>query len=82
MDKKKALKYFKLASEQGDVDAQFHSGLMYIKGDGVEQDVGEALKIWELAAAPVRKKTGFSGFRVDHALRLLAFLFEKTIGDF
>ena len=29
-----------------------------------------------------RKTQGFLGFRADHALRLLAFLFEKSIADF
>ena len=33
--------------------------------------------------APESRKTqGFWGFRADHALCLLAFLFEKSIGDF
>ena len=29
-----------------------------------------------------QENPGFRGFRVDHALRLLAFLFENNIGDF
>jgi len=35
---KKAVKWYQLAGEQGDADAQFNLGLMYYKGQGVPQD--------------------------------------------
>ena len=51
MDKKKAIKYYKLAVEQGHAGAQYNGGRMYVLGDGVEHDLAEALKRFELAAA-------------------------------
>ena len=51
MDNKKALKYYTMASDQGDADAQNSLGFMYITGEGVERDSGEAQRFWELAAA-------------------------------
>ena len=51
MDKKKAFKYHSLASEQGDAKAQYNCGVMYYNGYGVERDVEEALRLFELAAA-------------------------------
>ena len=48
---KEAAKYFRLAAEQGDVNAQ--AMLAYIKyhgGEGVAQDYKEAIKWWRLAA--------------------------------
>jgi len=37
-------------AEQGDVDSQFHVGVMYDNGQGVPQDYQEAIR-WYLAAA-------------------------------
>ena len=51
MDKKKALKYYKMAGEQGHAEAQYFCGLMYITGKGAERDDEEAQRYWELAAA-------------------------------
>ena len=49
-DYKEALKWFRLAAEQGVTEAQFGLGLMYAHGRGVPQDVKEALKWYRLAA--------------------------------
>ena len=35
---KEASKWFRLAAEQGDADAQFNMGLVYAKGQGTPQD--------------------------------------------
>ena len=35
---KEASKWFRLAAEQGDADAQFNVGLVYAKGQGTSQD--------------------------------------------
>ena len=51
MDKSRALKYFTITAEQGHAEAQHNSGLMYYHGDAVERDVGEATRLWKLAAA-------------------------------
>ena len=51
MDKKNALKYYKLSAEQGNADAQNSCGVLYTTGEGVERDSREAQKFWELAAA-------------------------------
>ena len=47
---KKAFKWFKLAAEQGHVEAQHTVGEMYENGDGVEQSYKEAFK-WYLLSA-------------------------------
>ena len=51
-----AIKEFKVAAEQGNVDAQYNLGLMYAKGKGVTQDYKEAVK-WYLIAA----EQGYAG---------------------
>ena len=45
-----ALKWYTLAAEQGDADAQFNLGSMYRYGDGVSQDDKTAVKWYTLAA--------------------------------
>ena len=40
----------KTKAEQGDADAQFYLGFMYVKGQGVEQDFEEAVKWYRKAA--------------------------------
>ena len=45
-----ALKEWKPLAEQGDVDAQYHLGVMYDNGDGVSQDYKEAVRWYTLAA--------------------------------
>ena len=39
-----------VAAEQGDADAQFRLGFMYLEGRGVQQDDGEAVKLFGQAA--------------------------------
>ena len=45
-----SVKWYKLAAEAGDAEAQFCLGLMYYDGRGVEQDYAEAAKWYRLAA--------------------------------
>jgi uncharacterized protein len=49
-DYEEAIKWFKLAAEQGVVRAQYNLGLMYFHGNGVLKDDAEAFKWYELAA--------------------------------
>jgi len=46
-----AMKWWRLAAEQGSVDAQTNLGLVYLKGEDVAQNFLEAAKWWRLAAA-------------------------------
>ena len=45
-----ALKEWKPLAEQGNVDAQFNLGQMYLRGDGVSQDFKEAARWYTVAA--------------------------------
>ena len=47
MDKAAAL--LQEAADAGDAEAQFSLGLLYLMGRGVEQNLGEALKLFGLA---------------------------------
>ena len=58
-DYKEAVKWYKLAAEQGYANAQYNLGKMYAKGQGVIQDYKEALKWYKLAAAKGYKDAGF-----------------------
>ena len=49
-DDAEAVKWFRLAAEQGNASAQFNLALMYDKGQGVPQDYAEAVKWYRLAA--------------------------------
>ncbi|MCH8040748.1 MAG: sel1 repeat family protein [Nitrospinae bacterium] len=49
-DYQEAAKWFRLAAEQGDTEAQFNLGEMYHRGQGVPADDGEAIR-WYLLAA-------------------------------
>ena len=49
-DYREALKWYRLAADQGDADAQLNLGGMYARGEGVPQDYREALKWYRLAA--------------------------------
>ena len=40
-----------MASEQNYAESQFHLGLLYYNGEGVNQDIEEALKWYHKAAA-------------------------------
>ena len=49
-DDREAVKWYRLAAEQGYAVAQYNLGLMLYKGRGVTQDEGEAVKWFRLAA--------------------------------
>ena len=49
-DEAEAVKWFRLAAEQGDAKAQFNLGLMYDNGEGVLKDEAEAVRWFRLAA--------------------------------
>ena len=44
------LKYFRLAVDQGNANAQFNLGFCYYTGMGVEPDYNEAFRLFKLAA--------------------------------
>jgi hypothetical protein len=46
-----AVKWYRLAAEQGYVVAQFNLGFMYANGEGVAKNAVQAFKWWNLAAA-------------------------------
>jgi TPR repeat protein len=50
-NKAEAVKWYRLAAEQGDAGAQNNLGLMYVKGDGVPQNYVKAYVWWSVAAA-------------------------------
>ena len=45
-----AVKWFRLAADQGHADAQTNLGICYAKGEGVTQDFTEAVRWFGLAA--------------------------------
>ena len=45
-----AVRWYRLAADQGDAGSQYNLGLMYNDGRGVLQDYGEAVHWWSLAA--------------------------------
>ena len=49
-DLAEAVRWFRLAAEQGNADAQVRLGWMYEIGDGVERNYGEAARLYRLAA--------------------------------
>ena len=49
-DDKDAARWFRLAEDHGNADAQANLGMMYEEGDGVAQDYKEALRWYRLAA--------------------------------
>ena len=49
-DYAEAVKWFRLAADQGNATAQYNLGLMYDKGQGVPQNYAEAVKWYRLAA--------------------------------
>ncbi len=50
-DYKEAVRWYRLAAEQGDADAQYNLGLMHAKGRGVPQDNVQAHMWMSLVAA-------------------------------
>ena len=55
-DYKEAIKWYRLAAEQGNANAQYNLGLMYDNGEGVPQDYKEAVKWYRLAAEQGMRK--------------------------
>ena len=49
-DDAEAVRWFRLAADQGYADAQYNLGLMYVNGQGVLQDYAEAVRLFRLAA--------------------------------
>ncbi len=49
-DYAEAVKWYRMAAEQGDAKAQSNLGFMYDNGQGVPQDYAEAAKWFRLAA--------------------------------
>ena len=47
---REAVKWYRLAAEQGVAAAQYNLGLMYDNGDGVPENDREAVKWYRLAA--------------------------------
>jgi len=50
-DYKAAVKWYKLAAEQGDADAQYNLGVMYSSGKGVIQNYTLAHMWWNISAS-------------------------------
>ena len=50
VDKVESVKWYKLAAEQGDADAQFNLGASYLEGNGIDIDNVEGMKWIKLAA--------------------------------
>ena len=49
-DYKEAVRYYRMAAEQGDADSQYFLGRIYQEGQGVDQDYEEALRWFRMAA--------------------------------
>ena len=49
-DDAEAVRWYRLAAEQGYVFAQFNLGVMYSRGEGVPEDDAEAVRWYRLAA--------------------------------
>ena len=49
-DYAEAVRWYRLAAEQGNASAQHNLGLMYANGEGVPQDYAEAVRWYRLAA--------------------------------
>ena len=59
-DYKEAVKWYRLAAEQGDATAQYNLGIMYDNGQGVPQDYKEAIKWYRLAAEQGNAKAQYN----------------------
>ena len=47
---KEAVKWYRMAAEQGNAKSQYSLGIAYEQGNGVTRDLNEALKYYRLAA--------------------------------
>jgi TPR repeat protein len=54
-DDKQAVKWYRLAAEQGHASAQYNLGFMYSNGEGVPEDDKQAVKWYRLASEQARK---------------------------
>ena len=51
---------WRVAAEQGDAEAQFNLGLLHYEGQVIEQNYGEAARLYGLAAAQGHKTAQFN----------------------
>ena len=49
-DDSAAMKWYRMAADQGDANAQYNLGVMYQNGQGVAQDDSAAIKWFRMAA--------------------------------
>ena len=49
-DDAEAVRWYRLAADQGDANAQYNLGLKYASGEGVPEDDAEAVRWYRLAA--------------------------------
>ena len=59
-DYAEAVKWYRLAADQGDAYAQYNLGVMYDNGEGVPQDYKEAVKWYRLAAEQGHAKAQYN----------------------
>ena len=55
-DKAEAVRWYRKAADQGDAQAQFNLGVLYVTGEGVPEDNVLAYVWWNLAAAQDSKR--------------------------
>ena len=66
-DHAEAVKWFRMAAEQGHANAQFSLGFMYANGEGVPEDDAEAVKWFRMAAEQGLASAQFNlGFMYDN----------------
>jgi TPR repeat protein len=58
-DATEAVRWYRLAADQGYAEAQNNLGLMYLDGDGADQDTFEAVRLFESVAALGPNEVGF-----------------------
>ena len=46
-----AYRELKAGADRGNAEAEFYLGVMYARGIGVEQDISEAMRLYQLSAA-------------------------------
>ena len=59
-DYAEAVKWYRLAAEQGNAKAQYNLGVMHDKGQGVPEDYAEAVKWYRLAAEQGNAKAQYN----------------------
>ena len=64
------MRWYRLAAEQGDADAQYSLGFMYATGDGVPENDAEAVKWYRFSAEQGNdRRTGRHGVIYASAAR-------------